>query len=395
MSPRTLFAAAMLLCSAVSAQALYSPAYLQSTEGPLYGYYFGRYNTCTYQMVDGEIRGQVKSISEIATRLDYRSHTTSTAMGRTWANVTLKMCDGDYATFTNNLAANRKSSQTTVFSASVTWPTFTGNPLTQPAVFGGTGGHYRFPFSSNWLTLGQKDVLMEFDFKNGTLANNLTWGSTSSYYYYHDGYASYSPTSSLSGSRISIPSTRLNNNSAGVTFRCNDSAHSTTTGSYLYLYGNYYGPWYSNVDWRDKLVMYSVSYYTRPSAPAVHAWGFSTNQTGVDIGTGCNRLHINGPMLLQFFMTPPLSAQSNSYSGYRYLVWPWQTAFAGFKVVGQAAWTDSVSGSLNLSQASENTLPSPPPNGEVRRSATILYPGSSTPIGPYPYYYANPVMRYL
>ena len=84
----------------------YSPKFMESTEGQYYSYRFGSYADMRYQMVDGENRGTVGAIKEIALRLDNRNHTSSTAMGRSWTGVTVDMSNGDHATFSSNFSAN-------------------------------------------------------------------------------------------------------------------------------------------------------------------------------------------------------------------------------------------------------------------------------------------------
>lgn len=395
MQNATLSLAALTVTSAsLFAQgAIYSPKYMASTEGQYYSFHPGNFPAMHYQTVDGENRGKVASLKEIALRLDNRSYNSVTGMGRTWTNVTIQLGDGDIKTFSNNFAANIKS-PTRVFSATVTWPTMSGNPLTTPALWGGVTGRYRFPFSTQWTYLGKSDIVSDWTFTGGTLANNYNWLSTLSRSYYLDSYGS--PTSTAFGTYKSIPPIRLNNNSPGVTGRCNDSAFGTTTvGAYAYIFANVYGPYYENVDWRNKLVMYSYSYYTAYNAPVIHAWGSQTNVTGVDLGTGCNKLHALGPYVLQTFITLPKSVRPDAYSGYRYIVVPWNQAFANLKVCMQAGWADSATGKFNMSQAREATLPaSAPPSQTTERMAIFSY-ATSAPRGPYAEYIYNPAMRYL
>jgi hypothetical protein len=345
-----------------------------------------------YQTVDGETRGRSATLREIALRLDYRGHTSDTAAGRRFGRVTIDLCDGDLNTFGASFTANQKSTPARVFSSSVTWPQQNGFPLATPAVWGGNAGEYTFPFTVTWLAAGTRDILSDWTFAGGTLLNSTNWPPTSPLSYYFDSYGD--PINTTVATYRSIPDPRLNNTSAGVTGRCNDSAWgAVASGAYGYLWATVHGRWAANTQYRNKLVMYSSSYFTAPNAPVLHAWGFGTNAIGVDIGTGCNRLHINGPMFLQSFMVAPASVYNNGYSGYSPLAWPWLSAFANLKVTMQAAWTDSTTGGLGLTQAREATLPaSAPPVRAALRSAIFSYNGGSA-LGPW-LYEANPALRY-
>jgi hypothetical protein len=373
----------------------FSPAEIATTEGDGYAYYFGRYPTMKMQWVDGELRGKVANLKEIAFRLDNRSYSTSTGMGRTWTNFVIQIGEGDYTTFGQVSTANFTSTPQTVFSGSVTWPSFTsGTPATTPAVWGGTTGAYRFPFSSPWLYLGKADIVTDFDLSGGTLANAQTWATNSSRNYYFDSYGSSTSTSTGSTYVGYYPSTRLNNNSTGVTGRCNDSSHgTTTTGSYIYGYAYAYNKYYSNYGWRNTLRYYSQSYYTGYDMPVIHAMGFKADTTGLSLNTGCNNLHISGPMIFTPLKTLPQFMSTSGYSGYQEVFLPWNPAFGGVNLIFQAGWNDSTTGKINLSQARHLITPSGPPvNREYKRKSSYTYATYSN--GPYDYYYANRAMRF-
>jgi hypothetical protein len=385
---------ALCAASSLSAQGvLHSPKDLAAVEGQYYSYLLGGWTSMRLQSLDGENRGSIASMKEIAFRLDNRSYYSSVGMGRTFSNVTLQLADGDIATMTNNYAGNMKSTPTTVFSASVTWPTMTGYPLTNPALWGGTTGAYRFPFTTQWLYLGKTDIVTDWTFTGGTLANNYAWTSTLSRYYYFDGFGN--PNSTVGGTYVSIPTSRLDNTSPGVTGRCNDSAFGTTSiGAYSYIYATIYPQYYANVDWQNKLLIYSYSYYTAYNAPVIHAWGFQTNTTGINLGTGCNNMHALGPYVMQTFIVPPKTVNTSAYSGYRYNLVPWNNALANLKICMQGAWSDSVTGKLALSQAREVTLPaSGPPTTVPERSGMYSY-ATNGPYGPYSTYPYNPPYRW-
>ena len=397
----TLITSALVLtASSVFAQSggVYSPPWMQSTEGALYGYYFGRYPDSRYHMADGHNQ-QTSVLKDLRLRLDSRSYYSYNGGGRTWSNVSLRMSKTDMTKFSKTFSSNIVGSQTLVFSGSVTWPTLSGTPIA--TVWGGPQGEYRFPFgatgTSQYVHLGG-DMLCDFEFTGGSLENNVTWSSSSSRYYYFDGYGL--PTSAASGLGRYVPATRLNNTSSGVTTRCNDSAMTTSTGSYLYLNATVYGSRYTIHNYRNRVYFYSYSYYTAYDAPVIHAYGFTTNDTGIDVGTGCNKLHMTGPIVLSPRITMPKQYSTSGYSGYPFFLFPWDVGFANLKVIGQAAWDDSVTGKFNLTQAYERTLPgAPPPKEFAKRDSIFAYKTStgipaSAQYGPYPYYYANPAFCY-
>ena len=84
---------------------------------------------------------------------------------------------------------------------------------------------------------------------------------------------------------------------------------------------------------------------------------FQTDAKGVDLGTGCNKLHLKGPMVMIPRVTYPQSVNGSGYTPYTYNLLPWTSAMANMTVTIQAAWTDSKTGNFALSQARENVLP--------------------------------------
>jgi len=395
---------ALALAVPVSAQASnhwYSPSQLGSKEGNLFAYYLGYYKYERHQQIDGELRGKVGSIKEIAMRLDGRSYSSYLAYGRTYGAIQIDMADGDYANPSTVMTANLKSTPTRVFSSPVTWPHFVGTPLTKPALWGGTKGSYRYPFKTAWLTLGTKDIVSDWNFSNGVASN----GSTSWYMsvYYFDTYG-YDTNQYRYGTYTRVPATRLNNNSGGVTGRCNDSAISTTTGSYMYGYFYAYGQYpYIQANWRNKIRLYSVSYYTAPNAPVIHAWGLPAPGGGINIGTGCNNLHLGQVLFMTTFMTLPLAINTSVPAYSPYVTLPLLPAAASLNIMCQGAWADSKTGKLNLTQATGVTIPdmnfsgSPPKRHTVRQyqySATSGWRPTTTTGYSYANYYYCPGFRY-
>lgn len=396
MSPCSLLrlALAPILVGSVAAQVSYtfSPLELSLGEGRGYSPYVGAYPNMRWQTIDGDQLGKSLSIKEIDFRLDDRSYYSVVGMGRGFTNVSIRMADGDHATFGTNFSSNLKSTPTLVFSKAVQWPTLTGFPLLRPARWGGLTDDYRFPFSSSWSTQGKKSIVSDFTFQGGTLANRGAWAVNTFRGYYFDSYGP--PITSVEGIYRSIPGMRLHNNSLGVTGRCNDSGFGpVANGSYGRIFATLYGPTHSTVALRKKLVLYSTSYYTAVQAPVVHVWGLRNDPTGVDYLTGCNRLHALGPYATFFYFTKPRSVDPRGYSGFVYSIVPWFALLSGLRVTMQAGWPDTVTNRLNLTQAREVTLPAAMPSGEIPKRGMLMQHGS-TVVGPIGDYTHNLGMRY-
>ena len=189
--------------------AITSPAGGLTIEGQHYAYYLGRYADARYQFADGENKGKASAITEVRYRLDNRAHTTSTAMGRSWSNVTLQMSEmANFETMSNTWSQNISGTQTTVFSAKADWDSQTGTPMIKPDIWGGMKGKLRFPFTKPWVYTGKSDMLLDYAFTGGTLANASTWSGSTSRYYYLDGESI--STFSKSGVVERIPAIRQN-----------------------------------------------------------------------------------------------------------------------------------------------------------------------------------------
>ena len=386
--------AALLTASSVLGQGLYSPPWVSLTEGSLYGYYLGRYPAGRYQMGDGHSQSP-NTLKSLSLRVDTRSYNNSNGSGRSWSNVRLTLGKTDLAKFTPTWTLNRRGNETMVFSAAVGWPTRTGFPIAP--VWGGGAGQYQFPFKTSYSHTGG-DMLVEFEFAGGVLSNKASWSSSASRFYWFDGYGVPSGANEAEG--VNLPPVRLDNNSAGVTTRCNDTEYGTTTnGSYAYAYAAAYGALYGTISWRNKVRFYSYSYYTARNAPVIHAYGFLASKVGFNLNTGCNRLHAAGPLQFLTMHTLPKSLNSAGYSGYYEILIPWAPGLSNLTVVTQAGWADSKDGRLRITQARELTLPAAlPPTAVAKRVMTHAYPTSSgygptgMPINGA--YYANPAFRY-
>ena len=114
-------------------------------------------------------------IRDVAYRLEYRLSRSYTVIGRTWTNVTLKMSETNkYNVMSRTYASNITSTQTTVYSSKHDFPSHAGVPLLKPDVWGGLSGKLRFPFQRAWVYTGKNEILLDFTFLGGKLANGYT-----------------------------------------------------------------------------------------------------------------------------------------------------------------------------------------------------------------------------
>jgi hypothetical protein len=309
-------------------------------------------------------------LQEIAWRLDNRSHTSFTAMGRTWSSVKLTMSEmTNYKAISATFAANIGTNATTVFDTKWDWPTQSGRPLLTPDVWGGLQGKIRFPFNKPWVYSGKNATLADYTFDKGTLANGVAWSSIRAAYFYLDG--EYINTFQTAGTIERIPA---------VPPICNDSAITFAAGAYTYGYAYAYGKSGATITLRNKLVFSHYSYYTAPGAPVIQALGLGGNRTGVNIGAGCNPLYVDlsKPAVLMTFQTLP----PYGYSGLMGWAVPWQSALAGRELWLQGAWQDSTTKAFSLTSATRITLPTRlPPDALTGLKGVYDYRGVTNATG--------------
>ena len=378
--------AGLFLCAPLLAQSYkYTPQGIASTEGAHYAYIVGSWSNMRTQQADNMHVGQSFQISQIAFRLDNRSHTSRTAMGRTWSSIKLVMSEmSNYATMSRTFATNTGSNATAVFDKKWSWPTQVGPPLLKPDVWSGVKGQLRFPFTKPWVYSGKNAMLADYTFNKGTLANGATWTSTRAAFFYLD--SELITTSASKGTVERIPR---------IPPRCNDSGISFTAGAYTYGYSIAYGKSSPVITQRGKLVFAHYSYYTAPNAPVVQALGFGGNRNGVNIGANCNPLYVDfaKPAVLMTFQTLP----PYGYSGIMGWTVPWQASLASKDIWLQAAWLDTNSKKLSLTSATLVTFPSRlPPDKLPDIKGVYQYRDSTsaTGVGPYKTGIVNPHRQY-
>ncbi len=349
---------ALILAASAAAQTFTSPAGLLSTEGigPQgwnigYSYlYFGTYASERFMYADGIHKGQgLKIIRSVGYRLDFQSHSTTTATGRSWTNVTLRMSDCDFAKLSTTWAANPTSTPTLVFNAAVSWPSQSGNPgTTAPAPW---DAKLAFPFSGVWVYTANQDILHDYVFSGGSMSNTATWGGSTAYSYYLDG-------------NLIVTSMVTGRNLMPTSSTCNDSAITSTSPADANVQYAQYSKAYNGTNasiWQDQVVIQIWSERTAPTAPVVQAVGIGAlnNGVGVPLPGSCHNLIID-PNLVAVYLTRTTDTNGNVafpgtqiVAGQRSVV----NAIPGLAVWTQAAWVDSSTKLFTLTRASRTQNP--------------------------------------
>ena len=340
---------ALALCGPALAQgSMTTPPGGLPREGGQFAYFPGWYANARYQQVDGMHTGsKASTITQISFRLDNAYHTSYTAMGRTWTRITLDISEtSNYAGMSQTWSQNITSTPNRVFDTKWSWPGQTGFPVLKPDVWGGVKGQLRFPFTKPWGYTGKNEILMDYVFRGGTLANNGFWWGTIGVGYRLD--SENLTTTDKPGWAAQL---------RGASGACSDSAVPVFSGG-AYTTGVSYafGAASTTVTLRNKLGVYHYSYYTAPAgAPVIHAMGLGGSTNGVSIGARCNPLFVDfsKPVVLVHLKTLGIYG----YSGLMGWTVPWNQAFASRDIHVQAAWVDSKTKAFSLTTAVKLTLP--------------------------------------
>src|SRR5690606_20797659 len=97
---------------------------------------------------------------------------------RNWTNVLMQVAEGSYANASTTFTANLTTNPKTVFNQAVSWTGITGTSPS-PGVW---GAPVRFPFSAPYIYTGSSDLVLDFTFTGGTLANAASWTGLNLYY---------------------------------------------------------------------------------------------------------------------------------------------------------------------------------------------------------------------
>jgi len=311
---------------------LSSPPGYFSKEGEQSSAFFGAYAVQRYQIGDGHLRGKKTTLVRLSLRHDCWDYDQDHGgLGRTWTQVTLALAETDVSKFQSTFALNQLTTPTAVHSGQVKWPTFTGLPKNCPAPLG-DGGNLRFPFRTGYVFSGNNDLLLDFTFQGGTLANSMSWGSAAIFYYLDS-----ANQGTKTGMRLRfLGSASCKDSSQTSAALCRIGAEVSATGN-----GN--------------SVTFSLgSQWTAPNKPVIKAIGVVGSTVGTDIGA-CNRLYTT-PFFYDFQTALP-------GFGFSFTFFPplrWNTSFAGITLWSQAAWDDSKSKVFRLTRASRGRIPTQP-----------------------------------
>lgn len=304
---------------------------------------FGRDFDHRDQFADGEMRGRKMSITRIGYRLSYLQHTSSSAMGRSWTRVTLRASQCELDKLTTNFAQNSLTTPKTVFDGAVTWPTATGYPGTRPAPW---DNRLSFPFAAPWSYDGNKDILWDYEFKGGVLANQVTTGRS----YYLD---TIRFNSILYGSQE--PLSNVNPPYCADSAHTNPGWHAATSlwaAVHTYEIG-------SRSPYNGKVVFRLGSVNTAPNATVIHGVSNNGFSRGLDVAFRCDKLHVDTSKLFNAFY---FKTDANGAFVSAEILAPWRGSFLGQRLWVQGAWSDSKTGYASLTKAMTLTMPTTPPN---------------------------------
>lgn len=312
------------------------PGYV-STDGSGYGYYVGGYEELRAQLITSMLKGSVTVISNIDLRQDGSVYSSS-AVARSWSNVTLQVSDSDYAQVSTTFANNATNTPTTVFNGSVNWGALTSRATSSPAPWG-TGGR-TFAFSSPVIYPGVNDMMLDFTFTGGQLANGGSWGtSLKTYYLDAETYRTQEGGSAgLYGDRNCVPS----------------NSNYTIPDQHV-LWNWTYAKNSGNPTTDDKMRFYPGHAFGAISTAhigAVSGSGVTTTAAGINLG-GCQPLMLTGTPILYGFST----SSNGSWSGTSQYI-PFNASYVGLYLWGQAAHTDQ--GTIHLSRVSRSQVRAQP-----------------------------------
>ena len=315
---------------------LFSPTYLKGTEGRYFTRLFGSHPSMRYQMVDGENRGNVSNLKDIAIRLDHRSHSSvTTASGRSWTTVVVDLAEGDVSSMTNVFSTNMLSTPTQVFSGTVNYPAMpTIGPTTLPTVWGhfAVADDLKYPFSTPVMHNGKWGVCLDWVMTGGTLANSAPWGALTQKPYYTDGdQQTLTPQDVTSRPRITDTTCRATGQSGAPQVRPYFITTAKNSASTKYP--------------SNKLAFEFRAYSLQGGRTGIGIVSFDDFTAGTTFRGSCEKLYLdlNKPFIPFFFVTN--ASGSHTTSGAHV---PFLPVYTGLPISTQGVWDDSVKG-LQLS----------------------------------------------
>ncbi len=358
------------LCLLVSLGAAL-PAQTKTTSPPGYETFVGErfssgaiclYPDSRWQYADGNFKGRrAMVLSRFAFRHDNaRTYNTSSGIGRTWTNVTLRMSDCDFLQTGNTFSRNVLGTATVVYNASLKVATKTGSTSpNKPEPFNAVA----LPFTTVWIYTAKQDLLFDFVLRGGKLANNASWSTS------FLGQAYVLDAIEIALGRVGSP----------TQYRWKGCVDPAAAG-----YRDYAECWPHFVTFgkvtgskvtSNKHYLRSISYGTAPYAPIVHAIGLKGQAKAVTFpgaSSPCNKLHLDvsgrSPVLYVFGRT------RGDYFGGVDRYFPYTPGAVGVTIWTQAAWNDSKTKAFTLTGAGKTTVPRQP-QWSLKR---VFYGRSST-----------------
>ena len=398
----------LALCATTFAQTQRTcPPGFKNKEGSHFSDMLGKYADARQQFADGGCRGTPISIKQIDYRLNQEYYSGNEGPGRTWTNVTLNLALTDVSKMSQTFSANILSSPTTVFSSPVTWKTVTNqNPFPTTPQLAKWGDVASFVFSTPYFYIANKDLLFDYTFRGGKMANAANWSGSTSGRYKFDSVAgtdlNYSRNQGLGWGNFwcppnSRPCPGLNPRPPGSPIGCTDSGQTASAWAAIEVdvysnnppnptrvHSNYLGR--GNKTYAQLKGMFDIelsSLLTAKSGNVIHAMGVAGTLTGVNIGAKCNLLFIDTtkpwiPILRTADSSGHIGFASNTVRSTLLGPAPFNSAFAGFRAWHQAAYADSKTGAFTLTTARFADIPNPP----VALSKAMVYATSpSVPLG--------------
>jgi hypothetical protein len=346
---RTLILLSLALSSALQSQSYsYSPhSVYGNSEGPDSCWYFGGTPGSREQIADGTHRNSAFTVKELAFRHDHIRFSADTGMGRTWSGVQIRMAECDVQTFGSIYSNNALATPTLVFSGGLTWPSMTNLvPPTCPSAFS-----LRIPFQTSWSYTGVKDILTDYQFSGGVLANNRSWFGPSRIGYYLD---------SFNRDTFALGQTaRLYDPNDG----CRDTNSAGSGRAFINLTNGVYGPNFPVVAKRGKVEVDVAGFNFAPSSPVILFLCFGAWVDGLPLRSifPCNRLYLNvNKTLIRYPLTTNTAGAIAPFSMSGGLA-SYYAGLAGVNICSQVVWTDTGSGRLKLSDAARSPIHAIPP----------------------------------
>jgi len=267
------------------------------------------------------------------------------------------------ATLSNNSTAAPKL----VFVSNVSWPAIKNSTVNTPAPFGGGSGEYRFPLIGPFAKAKGQDLLLEFVFSQGALANNASW--TSPDVYPLDGF--------YESEWARAPNQLLGS------MNCKEVGQSrpSVCEAALFTYRKQAG----TTERADKIVAWLSTFFAAPSTPVMQAMG---TMQGSPVAVGaCQYLYVHPQVFV-----PGKTDSSGTASVYLGAV-PYLPALAGVRISAQAAYTSQTTKRFELTLATDSPVAAQEGAYTVNR-VSYWAPMSSATEGTFLDHESSPLFRY-